>query len=65
MYLNASSLVSSSLPNLSNCARSAGQVVGQFSIQWISDWFGRKMAMYGFLFLLLIVSRPHATEFKF
>lgn len=41
---------------------SAGQVIGQFSIQWISDWFGRKIAMYGFLFLLLIVSISHVMR---
>ncbi|OCF31052.1 hypothetical protein I317_06846 [Kwoniella heveanensis CBS 569] len=35
---------------------SAGQVVGQFSIPWVSDWFGRKGSMYTFMVLLTIAA---------
>lgn len=35
---------------------SAGQVIGQFSIQFVADGFGRKMAMYTFIVGLIIVS---------
>ncbi|WWD20939.1 hypothetical protein CI109_105417 [Kwoniella shandongensis] len=35
---------------------SAGQVVGQFSIQWVSDWFGRKGAMWTFMALLTLAA---------
>ncbi|WWD10134.1 hypothetical protein V865_008268 [Kwoniella europaea PYCC6329] len=33
---------------------SAGQVVGQFCIPWVSDWVGRKGSMYVFMAILTI-----------
>jgi MFS family permease len=35
---------------------SAGQVIGQFSIQWAAEWIGRKGAMWTFTAILTIVS---------
>ncbi|WOO86296.1 Hexose transporter 2 [Vanrija pseudolonga] len=35
---------------------SAGQVIGQFSIQFVADGFGRKMAMYTFIVGLIIAA---------
>jgi len=35
---------------------STGQVIGQFSTQWLSDWIGRKKAMYATMLVLIIVS---------
>jgi hypothetical protein len=34
---------------------SCGQVLGQFSTQWLSDWVGRKKAMYATMLVLLVV----------
>ena len=35
---------------------SCGQVLGQFSTQWLSDWIGRKKAMYATMLVLVVVS---------
>ncbi len=41
---------------LNSLSHSGGQVVGQFSIQWVSDWLGRKGAMYTMMVGLTLVS---------
>ncbi|RSH94199.1 hypothetical protein EHS25_004002 [Saitozyma podzolica] len=35
---------------------SAGQVIGQFCIQWITDWVGRKGAMWTFMAILILAA---------
>lgn len=36
---------------------SCGQVIGQFCTQWLSDWIGRKKAMYATMLVLVVVSQ--------
>lgn len=40
---------------------SAGQVLGQFGIQWMAEWTGRKGAAWTFMALLLVVSARYAS----
>ncbi len=41
---------------------SAGQVIGQFAIQWVCDLLGRKNALYGFTLILTVVSMSQACN---
>lgn len=41
---------------------SCGQVLGQFSTQWLSDWIGRKKAMYATMLVLVIVSPASGSK---
>lgn len=39
-------------------------VVGQFSIQWINEWLGRKGAMWTFMGLVTLVSSFYDTRIQ-